>query len=83
MASFELEVFGDENTEKAGYVRLSEYVEVTFPALKQEEIAGKLLGALDIKEQKIRENFQKELDALNETRQNLLALTLKPSEPQP
>lgn len=71
----DLEFFGAPSMEKYGNVRVSEYVEVTFLPLADAEVAAKLLDALDITEKKIRSDFQAQLDNIESTRKNLLALT--------
>lgn len=74
------ELVAGEYMEMGGYVRMTEYVEVTFPALQDEAIATKMLTALELQESKIRNEFQQKLDGIAELRRNLLALTCKPAE---
>lgn len=57
------------------YIRLSEFVEVDFPMLKDAEVVEKQLAAIDLQEQAARNQFQAQLDSFNERRANLRALT--------
>jgi hypothetical protein len=62
-----------------GYVRISPYVEVEFAPLPQGPVIEKQLEVLARAEQKIREEFQQQLNKLNDTRQKLLALSFQPA----
>lgn len=75
--SASIEIISEDYFERSGNVRLTEYVEVTFQALKDEAVATKILEALDVQEQNIRQEFQAKLDSLGEIRRNMLALTHK------
>lgn len=72
-----IEFLGDQGSEKYMGVRVSEYVEVTFQPLNDEAVATNFIAALDIQEQKIRNEFQQKLDNVAEMRRNLLAITHK------
>lgn len=73
------ETFGLQHLENgAGYVRISEYVDVTFPQLKEEIVIDKYIAALDRSERAVRLEFQRKLDDIATQRANLLALTHKP-----
>jgi hypothetical protein len=74
------ETIDGENFERAsGYVRTSEYVEITFQKLKDELVIDKYIEALDRSERQIRLDFQKKLDEIAGQRASLLALTHKPA----
>lgn len=74
------ETIDTENFEKAtGYVRISEYVEIEFPKLKDDLVIDKYIDALDRSERQVRLDFQKKLDEIAAQRANLLALTHKPA----
>lgn len=60
------------------YVRVSEYVEITFPKLQDEIVLDEYIAALDRSERAIRLEFQKKLDEIAGQRASLLALTHKP-----
>lgn len=57
-----------------GYVRVSEFVEVTFPPLAQDTVIQQQLAVLDEAERKARVDFQQLLDQITNARQQLLAL---------
>lgn len=60
-------------------VRISEYVEIEFPQLKDEIVIDKYIDALDRSERQVRLEFQQKLDEIATQRANLLALTHKPA----
>lgn len=72
-----MEYVGSEHMERTGLVRISEYTEVTFSPLRDDEVVAKALAALDVTEKKIRNEFQAKLDNLVETRSRLLSLPHK------
>lgn len=61
----------------SGYVRLSEYIEITFERLQDEIVIDKYIAALDRAEQQVRLELQQKLDQIAGQRANLLALTHK------
>jgi hypothetical protein len=70
---------GDHMENSSSYVRISEYVEITFPQLQDEIVIDKYIAALDRSEREIRLEFQKKLDDIANQRSNLFALTHKPT----
>lgn len=73
------ETFGDEALERVkGYVRLTEYVEVEFPPLRDGVLVEKHLEALDAAEAEVRTRFQSMLNEIERQRQELRAITHKP-----
>lgn len=71
------EEFSDRNKE---WARVSEIVEVEFPALSDETVIRAQLDSLDKTEQQIRLEFGQKLQALKERRAELQALTYTPAE---
>jgi hypothetical protein len=61
------------------YARVSEYTEVEFRALSTETVVKCQLDALDRTEAEIRQQFQTRLDAINNRRAELQALTFVPA----
>lgn len=61
------------------YARVSEYVEVEFPPLAAEAVVKSQLDGLDRAEQELRNQFQQKLDAINNRRAELQALTFVPA----
>lgn len=57
-----------------GYVRISPYIEIEFPALSQDTVVEKQLGQLAKAEAKLRTEFQTSLNNISDLRQKLLAL---------
>lgn len=64
------------------YVRVSEYLDIQFPALPAEEIVPAQMAALDKAEAELRAKFQEKLHEIAEQRAKLLALTHNPSPAQ-
>lgn len=62
-----------------GYVRLSPWLEIEFPSLDDSAVIDSQLKQLDKAEQKAREELQHRLNAINDARQKILALTFKPA----
>lgn len=62
-----------------GYVRLSPWLEIEFPSLDDSAVIESQLKQLDKAEQKAREELQQRLNAINDTRQKILALSFKPA----
>lgn len=62
-----------------GYVRLSPWLVIDFPSLESDEIVNSQLAQLDKAEQRAREELQQRLNAINDTRQKILALSFKPA----
>lgn len=63
-----------------GYTRVSEIVDVEFPPLSKDEVVRQSLDVLDEQEKKIRNEFQKALDGLNDRRAQLQSLTFVPAD---
>lgn len=61
----------DQNSD---YVRATESVDVELPDLPREEIVAARLGALDATEKKLKAEFSREIDRLQDEREKLLAL---------
>lgn len=61
------------------YVRVSEYLDITFPPRPVEEIVPAQLAVLDATERELRGEFLTKLNALAEQRAKLLALTHQPA----
>jgi len=62
-----------------GYVRLSPWIEIEFPSLDTGDVIQAQLAQLDKAEQKAREELQQRLNAINDTRQRILALSFNPA----
>lgn len=62
------------------YVRLSEYVEVEFPPLRDEAIVERQLEALDRTENALRTQFQQALSGIEQQRAELRAITYTPAQ---
>jgi len=62
-----------------GYVRVTPYIDVEFPALDQGPIVEKQLEKLAEAEQRIRAEFQQRLNSIAETKAKLLALSYVPA----
>ena len=62
----------------SGYVRVSEYVEITFPPRQKEEAIAEELDQLDKAANEIRVKAQDALIKIEERRQSLLALEVLP-----
>lgn len=60
-----------------GYAQCSEVVEVDFPELGAEEFMKNQLAVIDAAEQKVRADFQVNLDRLQASRAELLSLENK------
>lgn len=73
-------VMGEHMEGSSSYVRISEYVEVTFPQLQETVVIDKYIAALDRSERQVRLEFQKKLDDIANQRANLLALAYFPAE---
>lgn len=58
-----------------GYVRISDFVEVEFPPLKDEAIVEKQIASLDKAESELRAKFQAALNGIEQQRQELRAIT--------
>lgn len=71
-------VLGDEAECWDGYVRTSEYVEVTFPQRESEGVLVDHLAALNLLEKQINEEAEKKRVYIQEERAKLLALTHQP-----
>lgn len=69
----------DDNSHGSEYARVSEPVEVEFPPLSTEAVIKQQIDALDRTEQQIREDFQQKLDAIQNRRAELQALTYVPA----
>lgn len=61
-----------------GHVRLSPWLEIEFPSLDDDDVINAQLAQLDKAEQRAREELQQRLNAINDTRQKILALSFKP-----
>lgn len=72
--SFECVQTEDFETIK-GYIRLTEYVDVDFPPLRDDAVVEKHLKALDDAEADVRTRFQQALNEINNQRQELRAIT--------
>lgn len=72
-------VKGESYEEDSGFVRISEYVEVEFPPLSSGEVVQKQLEILDKAEGELRSKFQQALAGIQQSRQELLALTYQPA----
>ena len=59
----------------SSYVRISEFVEVEFPPLHNDEVVQRQLDGLDRVEQALREKFQEALGGLERQRAELRAIT--------
>lgn len=59
----------------ASYVRISEFVDVEFPPLDNDEQIQKEVAALDHVRQKTVEEFSRKLAEIDQRKRNLLALT--------
>lgn len=68
-----------EGSSLEGYVQISEVVDIDFPPLSAETIVRGQLDALDVKEQELRNAFQKTLDAITNRRAELQSLTYVPA----
>lgn len=68
-----------DDTVPNGYVRISPWLEIDFPELDDGTIVAKQLEQLDKAEQAAREELQQRLNQINDARQQLLALTVKPA----
>ena len=79
--SFEYSTIVKESTLDAqgdyapGYVRISEWIEVTFPPLPKEVVVQEHLKVLDTVEAELRDKFQEKLNQIDGERQKLLSLT--------
>jgi hypothetical protein len=62
-----------------GYVRLSPWIEIEFPSLDTGDVINAQLAQLDKAEQKAREELQQRLNAINDTRKRILALSFNPA----
>lgn len=67
-----------EKYEMSGYARVSEWIDVEFPQLSNDEVIQSALRSIDKAEQEVREKFQAELDRFKGMRANLLALPVRP-----
>lgn len=63
-----------EKYEMSGYARVSEWIDVEFPPITNDEVIQSALRSIDKAEQEVRERFQAELDRFKNMRANLLAL---------
>lgn len=61
----------------ADYVRVSEFVDVTFPPLREEAVIERQLEALDRTETELRSKFQDKLNSIESRRAELRAITYK------
>ena len=62
-----------------GYIRLSEYVKVEFPPLRDETVVEKHLKALNDAETEVRNRFQQALNEIERQREELRAITYTPA----
>jgi len=69
------EPMGASMVQHSGYVRISEFVDVTFPPLPVDVVVESQLTALASAEQELRNQFQTKLDQIQSERAKLLALT--------
>jgi hypothetical protein len=72
----------DEDADRCvsdGHVRLSPWLEIEFPSLDTDDVINAQLAQLDKAEQRAREELQQRLNAINDTRQKLLALSFQPA----
>lgn len=69
----------DEHGVMEGYSRVSEIVEVEFSPLPKEDVVQQSLNALNVQEQKLREEFQKHLNGIQNRRAELQSLTYVPA----
>ena len=67
--------FGQDMVNSCGYTRISEPMEVDFPMLPTQVIVEGQLKQLDTAEQELRNQFQRKLNEIVETRAKLLSLT--------
>lgn len=61
------------------YARLTEFVEIDFPPLRNEEVVQKQLDALDRAEGELRNKFQEALSGIERQREELRAITYTPA----
>jgi hypothetical protein len=59
------------------FVRITEYIDVSFPPLQDESIIEQSLGVLDKAESQLRNKFQVALNAIEQQRQELRAITFQ------
>lgn len=69
-----------EMYERPGYARISEWIDVEFPTLTNDEVIQSALRSIDASEQEAREKFHAELRKFHDMRSNLLALTAPVAE---
>jgi hypothetical protein len=67
------ECVGTETLEKNGWIRVSEYVEVTFQPISQDEVRQMMLASLSEKQEKVKEEHEKLMRRLDEARQDIEA----------
>lgn len=67
--------FGQSMVDNCGYTRVSEYVDIDFPALPPEVVIEGQLKQLDTAETELRSQFQQKLNEIAEARAKLLSLT--------
>jgi hypothetical protein len=66
---------GEACIEYSGWVRVSEYIEVTFPPLPPAVVVESQLKQIDAAEAELRTRFQEKLNELANERAKLLSLT--------
>lgn len=66
-----------EKYEMSGYARVSEWIDVEFPPLTNDEVIQSALRSIDKAEQEVRKKFQAELDRFKNMRANLRALPVR------
>ena len=64
------------------YVRVSEPLDVTLTPIARDEVVQNAVAALSEKERQLYAELEKKLSEIREHKQQLLALTHQPSEPQ-
>jgi hypothetical protein len=59
----------------SGYIRVSDWVDVAFPARTDEAAIPEEVAQLDAKLEELKVDFAKKVNAIEEAKQNLLSLT--------
>jgi hypothetical protein len=68
----------DENVD--GYVRISEFVEMDFPMLPKDVFTQQMMAAFDDEEKKARIRLADALSAINQRRQEFMAISHQEAE---
>lgn len=71
---------GESFESMEGYARVSEFVDIEFPALTTDAVVKQQLDALDRAEGELRRQFQMKLDGIENRRAELKAITFVPAD---